>query len=141
MHAELQALKKSPRLPEIVQNLQAFLDDERRRRREFYDQISEANKAEFINGESLFHSPVRKKHLGASGRLVRLLDIYTAIHRLGQVFVEKAMIELTRNSYEPDVCFLSGNAPPNSTTIRWFSPRRISSWRLFRRAPKSTTGA
>lgn len=105
MNTELQVLKKSPRLPEIVQNLQAFLDAERQRRREFYDQISESDKAEFINGEPVFHSPVRKKHLGSSGRLVRLLDLYVATRRLGDVFVEKMMIELTRNSYEPDICF------------------------------------
>ncbi len=105
MNAELQALKKSPRLPEIVQNLQALLDDERRRRREFYDQISESDKAEFISGEPVFHSPVRKKHLDASTLLSRLLDLYVAVRKLGMVYVEKTMIELARNSYEPDICF------------------------------------
>jgi Uma2 family endonuclease len=105
MHAELEALKKSPRLPEIVQNLQAYLDAERQRRQAFYDQISEDDKVEFINGQAVFHSPVRKRHLDASEYLSTLLSLYCRVHSLGRVYTEKTMIELTRNSYESDLCF------------------------------------
>ena len=105
MNAELQALKKSPRLPEYVENLRAFLEAERQRRQQFYEQISENDKAEFIGGETVFHSPVKKKHLDVSTLLFRLLSIHVTLNRLGEVYVEKAMIELTRNSYEPDICF------------------------------------
>ncbi|MCY7353043.1 MAG: Uma2 family endonuclease [Cytophagaceae bacterium] len=105
MNAELQALKKSPRLPEYVENLKAFLNAERQRRQQFYEQISENDKAEFISGEAVFHSPVKKKHLDASEMLSTLLSVHCKVGRLGVVFVEKMMIELTRNSYEPDICF------------------------------------
>lgn len=105
MQSELEALKKSPRLPEFVQNLQAYLDAERQRRAAFYDQISEDDKAEFINGQAVFHSPVKKRHLDVSELLTRLLGTHIALNKLGSLYVEKAMIELTRNSYEPDICF------------------------------------
>ncbi|MEY4538280.1 MAG: hypothetical protein RLZZ306_37, partial [Bacteroidota bacterium] len=35
----------------------------------------------------------------------RLMSIYSDIHQLGFVGIEKIMITLTRNDYEPDICF------------------------------------
>jgi len=39
--------------------------------------------------------------------LLELLDMYVRTHRLGLVGYEKMLISLTRNDYEPDVCFFS----------------------------------
>ncbi|MEY4539280.1 MAG: hypothetical protein RLZZ306_1037, partial [Bacteroidota bacterium] len=33
------------------------------------------------------------------------MSIYSDIHQLGFVGIEKIMITLTRNDYEPDICF------------------------------------
>ena len=96
--------------PDAVLQLQALqhaLDDEKKRRQQFYDWVTEDVKAEFINGQIVIHSPVRKRHWSASGLLSTLLHVYTRIKKIGQVGTEKVMITLTRNDYEPDIVFFS----------------------------------
>jgi Uma2 family endonuclease len=48
---------------------------------------------------------VKERHWTAVGNLYRLLSAYAIKHKLGRVASEKAMITLTRNDYEPDICF------------------------------------
>ncbi len=74
-------------------------------RNQFYRDINEDDKAEFINGKVIMHSPVKRRHWKSSEKLGRLLGGYIESHNLGEIAVEKAMIHLTRNSYEPDICF------------------------------------
>jgi Uma2 family endonuclease len=76
-----------------------------RRREQSYNETTEHQKAEFINGEVVIHSPAKKEHNNASGKLFRLIDVYVDRHQLGYVGYEKTMITLSRNDYEPDVCF------------------------------------
>ncbi len=89
----------------IINRVQAILNDEKKRRQEFYDWLQDDVKAEFINGEIVMHSPVKRRHLRASKRLFRLLMDYTEAKDLGEADVEKALVSLTRNDYEPDICF------------------------------------
>lgn len=89
----------------IVQHVQKRLKDEQQRRRAFYDQIGEDDKAEFVNGEILFHSPVVKMHNVATKYLLKLLDTFVEEHDLGFVGIEKILTQFTRNDYEPDICF------------------------------------
>ena len=89
----------------IIARVQAILDDETQRRRSFYEWLRDDVKAEFINGEVIMHSPVRRGHLRASKYLFKLLDEYIEHNDLGEADVEKALITLTRNDYEPDICF------------------------------------
>lgn len=96
-----------PNALEQVRVMQAILEEEARKRHEFREWLDEDVKAEFINGEIVMHSPVKKRHWQASGFLSTLLNVYVGINGLGQVGVEKVMIELTRNDYEPDICFFS----------------------------------
>jgi len=96
-----------PNAPILVSEAKAILEDEERRRREFYNEISEYEKAEFINGEIIIHSPVKKSHNDVTAFLSRLLTIYVSKHNLGYVGIEKIMIRLTRNDYEPDICFFN----------------------------------
>lgn len=101
----LDKLLHSPRLPIYGQEIQAVLADEAQKRQNFYAQISDQDKAEFINGEIIPHSPVKLRHNMVSKRLLVLLDAYVSLHDLGLVGYEKIMISLTRNDYEPDICF------------------------------------
>ncbi len=78
---------------------------EAQRRQQFYRDINENDKAEFINGKIVMHSPVKRRHWKSSVKLCRLLDGHVEEKNLGEVAAEKAMIHLTRNSYEPDICF------------------------------------
>lgn len=89
----------------LVERVKNKLDDERKRRLHFYEIVEENKKIEFINGEIIFHSPVRLQHNRAAGLVYKLLDTFVTKHKLGFVGIEKIMVLLTRNDYEPDVCF------------------------------------
>ncbi|MEZ4771756.1 MAG: Uma2 family endonuclease [Bacteroidia bacterium] len=94
-----------PSAPTIVEQVHHVLETERQRRKHFYNEITEYEKAEFINGEVVIHSPVKKGHNDVTIKLTKLLDTYVQKHALGYVCVEKIMITLSRNDYEPDLCF------------------------------------
>ena len=98
-------LLQQPHAHLIIQKIQNVLDNERVRRIAFYNDITEQQKVEFINGEIIVHSPVMKRHNSATVLLSRMMSIYGDIHQLGFVGIEKIMITLTRNDYEPDICF------------------------------------
>ena len=104
---------------EILQLAQQKLAEEAERRLLFYNEITEQEKAEFIMGEIIVHSPVRIEHNEATIFLVALLNTYTRIHKLGKVGMEKILIRLTRNDYEPDICFFgkekAANIKPRQT--------------------------
>ncbi len=102
---EWQQLLQSPRLRLYADALADFLAAETAQRQQFYSEISEDDKAEFINGQIVMHSPVKLWHNVASIYLASLLNAYVSKHDLGFAGHEKIMIALTRNDYEPDVCF------------------------------------
>jgi Uma2 family endonuclease len=105
MNALVEQLMESPTLPELVDELQARLAQERALRERFYEEIVEGRKTEFINGEVIMHSPAKLQHLGMKDRLHRLLQAYVEVHGLGVVLGEKALCVFPRNDYEPEVCF------------------------------------
>jgi Uma2 family endonuclease len=119
-----QALLDSPTLPRHVERLRRVLDDEAARRARFVDEIQPHEKGEFINGEVVMSSPALRKHNLVSARLSTLLDAYVRAHDLGEVAVEKAMVSLTRNDYEPDVAFFGRNTAAELTgdTLRYPAP-------------------
>lgn len=95
-----------PEAPLIVEALSHAIKKEHARRTGFYNSLGiEELKAEFINGEVIIHSPVKKVHNDVSSNLFGILDAFVTEHDLGFVGYEKIMIRLTRNDYEPDVCF------------------------------------
>jgi len=98
-------LFKAPNLREILDELEKAWTDEQNRRHEFWADVDENQKAEFIMGEIIFHSPIYGRHWKASTRITRRLIPYVYDNNLGEVAYEKAMIRLTRNDYEPDICF------------------------------------
>lgn len=109
----VEQLLQEPTLPSILRRLQELFEVEQARRQYFYDVVTEEQKAEFINGEIVVHSPVKLQHNSASSLLHRLLSTYVDLHQLGIVGYEKLLITLERNDYEPDVCFF-GNAKADS---------------------------
>ncbi|MCS7037848.1 MAG: Uma2 family endonuclease [Saprospiraceae bacterium] len=100
-------LLKRPDLPEVVERLNALLADERSRRQAFREWITPGVKAEFINGEVVLHSPVRRRHWKVVDLLSSLLSVYVRTKDLGVVGTEKILVTLTRNDYEPDIVFYS----------------------------------
>ncbi|MBI4645414.1 MAG: Uma2 family endonuclease [Bacteroidia bacterium] len=96
-----------PEFPKILAEMEEKWKTEQAKRNWFYNEINDSVKAEFINGEIIIHSPVTLKHNQISKRLLILLDVYVNKHKLGLVGIEKILIRLTRNDYEPDICFFN----------------------------------
>ncbi|MEL7120350.1 MAG: Uma2 family endonuclease [Bacteroidota bacterium] len=94
-----------PQAPKLAEELNNRLAEEQKRRQLFYEEITEQVKAEFINGEIIIHSPVKNIHTVTTGNLYKIIDTYVVENDLGFVGFEKVLIQLTRNDYEPDICF------------------------------------
>ncbi len=105
MQVSPESILEMPNAFLLVDKVKSRLDDEQKRRRHFYKIVEENKKMEFINGEIIFHSPVKLQHNDATILLGMLLKAFVAKHNLGFVGIEKIMVSLTRNDYEPDVCF------------------------------------
>ncbi|RYU94992.1 Uma2 family endonuclease [Emticicia agri] len=98
-------LLQAPNLREVLDELEQVWADEQKRRHEFWATVDENIKAEFILGEIIYHSPVYGRHWKASTRITRHLIPFVYDNDLGEVAYEKVMVRLTRNDYEPDICF------------------------------------
>jgi Uma2 family endonuclease len=100
-----ETLLELPDVPALPEELHTALDDEQRRRIHFREWLSEDIKAEFIYGKIVIHSPVAHEHNEANGQLYRALSIFVDINGKGKVLIEKALVGMTRNDYEPDLAF------------------------------------
>ncbi|MBU2610931.1 MAG: Uma2 family endonuclease [Chloroflexi bacterium] len=105
MESILTPLLRSPQLPVYYRQLGQLLSLEQKKRKQFYDSLTEDQKAEFINGEVIVQTPVKMEHDAVSNRLNILLHTFVSAHDLGYAAHEKLLVSLTRNDYEPDVCF------------------------------------
>lgn len=105
MNTLLEKLLEAPDVQLVMEKARKALWEEKKQRLAFYEWVQADVKAEFINGEIVIHSPVKRRHLDASDNLNRLLSTYVDKHKLGICSTEKALISLTRNDYEPDICF------------------------------------
>lgn len=106
----------------VLNAVHKALDEERERRLKFYNEITEDQKVEFINGEIIVHSPAQKQHGRVLLRLSHLIDIYVMNQQLGLVGAEKLMITLTRNDYEPDICFFKKEKAEQTTDRQTLFP-------------------
>jgi Uma2 family endonuclease len=109
MQVSPETILEMPNAVLLVDKVKSRLADEQKKRRHFYEIVEENKKMEFINGEIIFHSPVKLQHNSATKLLCGLLNAFVIKHKLGYVGIEKIMVSLTRNDYEPDICFF-GNA-------------------------------
>ncbi len=98
-------LMKMPDLPQLMGELASALEQERLKRQVFYEWVDENKKVEFINGEIIEHSPVADEHSEIFNFASRAIGTYVDFNNLGKMRGEKAMVSLTRNDYEPDICF------------------------------------
>ncbi len=103
--SRIESLLEAPSAYIVIEKTQAILANESERRRAFREWLRDDVKAEFINGEVIMHSPVKRRHLDATQNLLMLLRLYVHRHDLGAVDSEKALVGLTRNDYEPDICY------------------------------------
>jgi Uma2 family endonuclease len=101
----LQQMLRVPWLPQISSQLQEILEAEQEKRQRFYEEMTEEQKTEFINGDVIVQTPVKLRHSQTSDFLFSLLSLHVNRHDLGYVGHEKLLICLTRNDYEPDICY------------------------------------
>lgn len=98
-------LLETPSLPLLLDRIRHRLDDEQLKRAEFRSWLTEDTKAEFINGTIVMHTPAADDHNEATLNLGGIANIFATVKQLGKVRVEKALIGMTRNDYEPDIAF------------------------------------
>ncbi len=117
-------LLNSPTLPRHLRALREVLDEEEARRERFIENVSPSEKAEFINGHVIVHSPTMHWHNCVADRLLVLLSTHVDLHGLGTVVGSRALVSLTRNDYEPDVCFFGREKAGEITgdTLRYPAP-------------------
>jgi len=127
MTAILEPLLRSPALDRHIEALLRARDDERRRREQFWHDMADDTKMEFINGEVIVHSPATLRHCDAVLSLAQLLNAYVRGAQLGRVASEKLLISLTRNDYEPDICFFGREkaAPLEPGQLRFAAPDMV----------------
>ncbi len=89
----------------FARELEAALKAEQEKRKRFYEVIDEDRKMEFINGEIYFQSPAKYCHTQAVTNLSGLMLAYVRANQMGVVATEKMLVSLSRNDYEPDLCF------------------------------------
>jgi Uma2 family endonuclease len=101
----LKDILDSPRLPDYVEELKTYLLEEEAKRNVFYKNVCDDEKAEFVNGEVVCHSPAKEKHNIIVDNLKYIFQSFVRKNKLGVVRGEKALVKLRRNYFEPDVCF------------------------------------
>lgn len=119
METLLEQILRSPKLEIYFEKIRDRLRDEQEARNRFYQQITNDDKAEFINGQVFMQSPVTFRHSDVSSLLHNLMSNYVRSRTLGYVGHEKLLISLSRNDYEPDVCFW------RRETADHFQPRQL----------------
>ena len=102
-----QKILDSPDAPRQIEALFQKIENEKQRRREFYEWITPSIKAEFINGKVILHSPVERRHWKTTNLLSSILSVFVSMKKLGCIGTTKVMVALTRNDYEPDLVFYS----------------------------------
>lgn len=108
MESVIKQVVESPRL---YKQLHDLLETEKSRRKAFHDNLQhyEGQKVEFIAGEVMVRSSVKKRHADCKRRTMNLLSNYVHSKKLGFVGDEKILVSLSRNDYEPDICFYTND--------------------------------
>lgn len=132
-HQILQSILEHPTPEPLLEAARNALDEQREARLAFRKWLKPDVKAEFINGTIIMHSPAKRRHNQAIRFLLYLLDAYVSRGNLGELAVEKALVELDRSDVEPDLCFWTTEQaadftedmnvyPPPSLVVEVLSP-------------------
>ena len=113
MPVSLNQILEMPNAAILAERIQSALEKEKTQREHFYEIIDENKKMEFINGEIIFQSPTKLRHTNSVKLLTNLLSNFVIKNNLGFVGSEKMLVSLTRNDYEPDVCFFDKSKSQN----------------------------
>lgn len=120
--AHIPAILDSPTAPRILDRLKDAFEAERQRRQAFYRDVDDDVKAEFINGEVIIHSLVKKEHTDVVGFLYKILDTFVRLSQMGYVGYEKVMSAFERNDYEPDIVYFNPEKAQHFKKGQWKYP-------------------
>jgi Uma2 family endonuclease len=117
----------SPQMPQYIVTLNSLWNEEQKKRKQFYGEMDESRKMEFIEGEIIVHSPAKDRHIMAQMNLAKILSTFVINNKLGLIRVEKALVKLTRNDFEPDICFFNKTVSKkiNGDTMFYPSPNFV----------------
>jgi Uma2 family endonuclease len=107
MTITVEKLLERPDAQILIDRATNLLLTEKQKRHSFREWLDEDKKAEFINGKVFVHSPVCKRHWATLGSLSFLIGFHIRLYDLGIIATNNVMIALTRNDYEPDICFFT----------------------------------
>ncbi len=100
----LDALRRVRDPEAFVRAFRLVHKEEQLRRRQFIEDLSPDVKAEWIDGEAVYHSPAREIHNLTTHGLDSIFDTVSLFRERLLIRVEKAMIELEHDNFEPDIC-------------------------------------
>jgi hypothetical protein len=103
--AILQPILQSPKLPDYVEELKRVLEEEEKRRKEFYEWLDEDKRTEFIGGQVVIHSLARAVHIEVLQSLLLAIVPFVQPNKLGKVYTQQALIKLKRSDVMPDLAF------------------------------------
>ncbi len=89
MPVSLNQILEMPNAAILAAQIQSALEKEKVERQRFYKMIEEDKKTEFINGEIIFQSPAKLRHVSTVTQLLRLLSSFVDKNQLGFVGSEK----------------------------------------------------
>lgn len=126
VHEQLKALKDDPALALISAEVARVLDQEKAARQAFHEKIQPGDRWEFINGETVVHSPVQARHARVVSRLSALMARQVAPLG-GEVFTESPLVSFSRNDYQPDLIYYGAEkaAGIDGKTLRFPVPELV----------------
>ena len=121
MDATVEKLLESPRLVLYLRQLEAVVSREREAREHFYRETIDLSGLEFINGSVTLQPRSSLAHMGVVSNLLILLDTFVNLQALGYA-ATSTLIQLTRNDYEPDLCFFNREKSASFTPEQMIFP-------------------
>ncbi|MGK7921870.1 MAG: Uma2 family endonuclease [Trichodesmium sp.] len=112
----LKQLLNSPQLVNYYQTITEFLEKENQTRQSFYQKLPTNQKTEFINGEVIIYAPDTQEHNQVKIYLLSIIDTFVVQNNLGKINSGNITISLSRNDYQPDICFFTRNKSVDFTS-------------------------
>lgn len=122
MQISLNQILEMPNAALLAEQISSALEKEKAEREHFYKITDENKNVEFINGKIIFNLPDPFAENKAIGKFSNLLDAFVIKNKLGLVGRQTLLISLTRNDYQPDVCFFGQDTAKNFTKDSEFFP-------------------
>ena len=128
--------------PLVLKQLQGALAEEQKHRRQFYEDITEDQKAEFINGQIIIHSPVNLWDNKVGNRLLLLVMSYVDLLYMILVLSGRRKLPLVWRGMIINLTSASSNKSSRNifkATKCFFQPQLLSP-KYFRRRRLKTIG-